>query len=563
MAIATFAVLLLLTVQALRMARVKSYSIDEFDYSQAAWLVAQGEVPYRDFFEHHFPLLYQLLSPVFLATGDDPTAIRWLRLACIPFWLGALLALWRLASERDGPMAGAWAPIFALSTPLFVGFAIEIRPEGLAVGLLLLAVCLLPRNPGSERSRSFAAGVATALAMWASQKALPLGALVGCAFLLRVWHDRRRDREPCGSPVWFLGGGFLIAGAVGLWLSATDSWVDFVRWTFYWSMEHESIGRRFSPWEHLEPWLRSGWWLWLLAGTGLAGATRRLGTGRSERPEALLAVLTGAAFFSYWAQSAPYPYSLVTFAAFLALWAQRGLVDSLSTLRRLGRLRPRTAGALSATLVLVLALGLADSVRTFSRHRPSNEYQHEVLGQLSRLTRPDDPVYANSGSAVARPPTSYWFFTNAHIRVTRAEELTEEIPRRILETGTVAWIFDARTPSLPVDLRAFLESHFVPYHTDLWLWGARYEASGPDEVAQETFYAVRSGRYFVEPASALDTGSLEIDGEPVEDADLTLYAGPHQVRYHGSDTFFLLWLPADGERYRPGLSGPPRFSVLF
>ena len=74
------------------------FTIDEYQYGHATWLVAQGERPYLDFYEHHFPLSYALHAPIIsdeagfvaraLAAADDlRSAIcsRW-RWAC---WLRA------------------------------------------------------------------------------------------------------------------------------------------------------------------------------------------------------------------------------------------------------------------------------------------------------------------------------------------------------------------------------------------------------------------------------------------------------------------------------------------
>lgn len=38
--------------------------VDEFEHLHASWLVSIGEVPYRDFFEHHNPLLWYLSAPI-------------------------------------------------------------------------------------------------------------------------------------------------------------------------------------------------------------------------------------------------------------------------------------------------------------------------------------------------------------------------------------------------------------------------------------------------------------------------------------------------------------------
>jgi hypothetical protein len=40
------------------------YSTDEFEHIHASWLVWSGKVPYRDFFEHHNPLLWYLFAPI-------------------------------------------------------------------------------------------------------------------------------------------------------------------------------------------------------------------------------------------------------------------------------------------------------------------------------------------------------------------------------------------------------------------------------------------------------------------------------------------------------------------
>lgn len=40
---------------------------DEFEHLRMSWFVSQGEVPYRDFFEHHHPLIWYLFAPILLA----------------------------------------------------------------------------------------------------------------------------------------------------------------------------------------------------------------------------------------------------------------------------------------------------------------------------------------------------------------------------------------------------------------------------------------------------------------------------------------------------------------
>jgi hypothetical protein len=38
---------------------------DNVEHIHATWLISQGKVPYRDFFQHHNPLIWYLFSPLF------------------------------------------------------------------------------------------------------------------------------------------------------------------------------------------------------------------------------------------------------------------------------------------------------------------------------------------------------------------------------------------------------------------------------------------------------------------------------------------------------------------
>ena len=45
--------------------------VDEFEHLHASWLVAVGKVPYKDFFEHHNPLLWYLSAPIMRLFYDN------------------------------------------------------------------------------------------------------------------------------------------------------------------------------------------------------------------------------------------------------------------------------------------------------------------------------------------------------------------------------------------------------------------------------------------------------------------------------------------------------------
>ena len=53
----------------------RSWDADEFEHLQFTWLLSQGRVPYRDFFEHHTPVFHLLAAPYF-DCGKAPISLE-------------------------------------------------------------------------------------------------------------------------------------------------------------------------------------------------------------------------------------------------------------------------------------------------------------------------------------------------------------------------------------------------------------------------------------------------------------------------------------------------------
>lgn len=67
--------------------------VDEFEHLHAAWLISIGEIPYKDFFEHHHPLLWYLSAPIVGAFYDNALIFYIMRGVSL---LSSFLTLWYL-----------------------------------------------------------------------------------------------------------------------------------------------------------------------------------------------------------------------------------------------------------------------------------------------------------------------------------------------------------------------------------------------------------------------------------------------------------------------------------
>jgi hypothetical protein len=546
-----------LGLQAVRLALHKSFSIDEFQYAHAAWLVSRGEVPYRDFFEVHLPLVYQVLAPLFWVLGDSPLTLVALRVGMLVPLAGTCVAAASL-NRRQGLLAMLLAPAWLLATAPFVTLATEIRPDPLALALFLGALALLASRPASS-ARAFGAGALLVAAVWGSQKVLFHGGLLGLVLALDMLVRRGREPALVVAPRFFLLGVAAVLALLAAYLTATGSWAAWWHWCFVWASEHQRHYPGFSWRVYFDPVWKEQPWLFTLAGLGLAATLRSwwsVGRLKWSDPELLLLVALPATFGSYALQQAPFPYSLLPFLAVISLLAARGASSVVGAWKA-----PVWKAAGSAALLGLLGVHLWRLEERLEGSR--NERQREVLARIATLTSPGDAVYDNSGGYVSRPHAYFYFYTDAYLRGAIADTLVKEVPQALLASGCALRVDDLRTEGLPPALRSFLDTHYQPLDGDLFLWGQRYQVPGP-HLLESGFLAVRGDRYFIEPASALEQGTLLIDGRRIHEPIFTLSKGEHTVRYEGlASGFSLLWLPRDGQRWTPSPGQLPTYSRLF
>ena len=191
---------------------------DEMEFYRAASWIAQGRVPFRDFWEHHTPLAWFLYAPFTLLT-DSPgaAAILLLRWAQVPVWIAAfwLLNIWM----RNAGLSrfGRWAAMaLALSSSMLMTSAVEYRLDVLAIAFYLAGLVLWQR----ATSRAlFGAGVMFALCGLTNMRLGPLlvvTVVVLCFVSAGKWKLNLRA-------AWMIAGGIATTAAASLYFVATNS----------------------------------------------------------------------------------------------------------------------------------------------------------------------------------------------------------------------------------------------------------------------------------------------------------------------------------------------------
>ena len=101
---------------------------DESQHLHVAWLLAQGRIPYRDFWEHHLPFFHYAMAPVTTWLAERPEVYFAARALMAAMAAIAVGLTWRLARRlsRDGAV---WAVVVLLFLPQFAETSTETRPD--------------------------------------------------------------------------------------------------------------------------------------------------------------------------------------------------------------------------------------------------------------------------------------------------------------------------------------------------------------------------------------------------------------------------------------------------
>ena len=210
----------LLALARIHLLLVRVYDPDEFEHIHAGTMVAQGLVPYRDFFEHHGPLTYWLSAGIVSLFGPTIELLTVHRVASLFFAVLTATGTWLIAKQVYGSRTGTWALLGMLTFPVFVEKSVEWRPDASATALVVWATLLvITPSLGTTSTRraflnSFMAGCLMAMALLTTQKTLFLVFGLFIAAIL-TWRSRGERLAPRMTGM-FLGGVLVLAVVMGV-----------------------------------------------------------------------------------------------------------------------------------------------------------------------------------------------------------------------------------------------------------------------------------------------------------------------------------------------------------
>ena len=117
--------------------------VDEFEHLHASWLVSIGKVPYRDFFEHHNPLLWYLSAPIVNLFYDNVAIFYIMRGVSFAVSVLSLALIYKISLFFTSRI-GAWlaSSLFLVNIITIYNFS-QFRPDNFMNCCFLLGIYFL------------------------------------------------------------------------------------------------------------------------------------------------------------------------------------------------------------------------------------------------------------------------------------------------------------------------------------------------------------------------------------------------------------------------------------
>lgn len=211
----------------IRFVLLAGFNHDEVEHAQASFRILSGELPYRDFYQNHWPAHWLLTTQWITLFPFSVKAILLGRVAGLLALLGCWLLGLRLLQQVPGG-ASRQALIVYSSALLAFAFSSEFyiaRPDNLMTLFATAGLCLVPAAGAIRNSTALILGLLFGLAFSMSSKMAPIALVVPTLIFLQAVRARSPIRLVALLP-YGLGAGMVLLPTL-LWLASNGLLSDF------------------------------------------------------------------------------------------------------------------------------------------------------------------------------------------------------------------------------------------------------------------------------------------------------------------------------------------------
>ncbi|MDD2702638.1 MAG: hypothetical protein PHC33_01350 [Candidatus Omnitrophica bacterium] len=145
-------------------ARTVAIECDESEHLHCAWLVSRGLIPFKDFWQHHSPLIWVFMSPFIKICKSSVSVFELSRAAAFAVSLANFFVGWLIARKCWEGKAGISVYLLIISSAAIFGQFCWLRPDLFMQFFLLAGIYCCLNIPGKKLSPALWTGIAFGLA---------------------------------------------------------------------------------------------------------------------------------------------------------------------------------------------------------------------------------------------------------------------------------------------------------------------------------------------------------------------------------------------------------------
>jgi 4-amino-4-deoxy-L-arabinose transferase-like glycosyltransferase len=497
---------------------IRYFDPDEFQHLHGAHQIYHGQIPYRDYFDHHTPLLHFILSalyPIFGEEIDIVFAARWLMMVFTAAILYLTYLLTRMLYKDD---TGLIAVLFLSYVLMFLEKTIEIRPDVPAVALWLASLIFMVKGI-RRNSASFSplwflfSGLCIGTAIMFTQKSLFAfnGLIITLIWMFldpRKGFTRMRSLKLAGI---FLGSVLIPIILVCIFFYANGGLSQFIDYNFIMNSQWKL---RFGPYDYIRRMISQNPFFPVTGLLGLFIASYWMRKRENIANGSFAPVLsTYALITGLFIMPVPYRQYYQLFVPLLAMYsgmllvkiseadfsnlknrpglliittvvaelAITGIIYTLSISKpgifKVKLLFPIVLTALIVSTIplfifdkrkyipLIIAIGII--IHPFNlmigQLSQKNTDQLENIKYIMEITTPEDTVLDGwSGFGFLRPHAYFYYFLHPEMRAMLSEkQLSDDIIQNLEEKQTKVVIYDSQIKALPKKVQEYIEANYV------------------------------------------------------------------------------------------------------
>ena len=534
---------------------------DETQHLHATWAVTQGQLPYRDFWENHTPLLYYCLSPLILLLDEGVEIIFIARGIMFLLTLGILYTTYKIAKTCYGTQVAILGVLLLTYMVIFTTMTIETRPDIPLTLLELVSLYLFIKAFQSNvemdaevvakedtkvlaqkfRQSSFIiSGFCLGIGFLFSPKALfPFTALSLAFFIFRCLHRKIRIVLQHTKSWFFFCAAFCSPILLCLvFFTIHGAHTDFIEWIFIHNFTYPD---RFLP---IPAMLRSeniGGWVMIISGIFI--------TVRDFMRQRAIPIMQGTLLVSclvivliyIFLMPAPYPQTQLLFlplaAMYGGLFLKRIAEKALSPWNNSSNTTiPQVIykflyiGALTACFFIGIFMPFHSLLSKTKPFYTTNKRQLKMMEYVLKVTSPNDVVFDGTSLYVFRPHAYFYSNLVKGIRMLiKNGTIPNDIPENLIEKECKIVIYDYRIRDLPDDIQEFLRENYVKIMDEIYVAGKHLTEN---ELLDQPirFHTFVPGIYTVKTEE--ESAEVFIDGKLCGE-DIFLNPGNHALTFEG------------------------------